>query len=239
MKQRLFSLLAAFIFILPLSARAANDLVVIEFFTSEGCSMCLPVAKVMEEIAPENDLLVLTWHVDYWDYMGWEDTLASPENTTRQEAYNTTLGHKGVFTPQVIVNGREEAPALEKAKLLRAIENAQASNGTSFDVAFAGDRDNPRVEIAGPDAANGERVFLVWYNTLDQVKIAGGENAGRVINYAHNVRDYKQIAEWTGEPLAIPLDLADPDRADADCIAVLVQASDGGPILAAAKIRLQ
>lgn len=238
MKKRLISFLAALALLVPFGARA-NDLVVVEFFTSEGCSMCLPVAGLMEEIAPESDLLVLTWHVDYWDYMGWEDTLASPENTARQEAYNAEIGHKGVFTPQVIVNGRTEVPGPEKAKLLQAIAAAQASSDPSFDVAFAGNRNNPRVEIAGPDAANGEKVFLVWYNSLDQVRITGGENAGKVVNYAHNVRDYKQIAEWRGEPLEIPLDLSDPDRAGADCIAVLVQASDGGPILGAAKVRLQ
>ena len=108
--MRLFVLSALLIGSTPVSAaEIVNPRGVVELFTSQGCSSCPPADRVLAEIAARGDMLALAWHVDYWDYIGWKDSFARPENAKRQRAYAASLGSKDVYTPQAIINRLAEA----------------------------------------------------------------------------------------------------------------------------------
>lgn len=216
----------------------ADDVVVIELFTSQGCEKCPPANTLMQELTGNKNVLPLTWHVDYWDYMGWKDTLAKPEFTLRQEDYNAALGRKGVYTPQVIVNGRRQLVGSNKLDLYENIRTSIIANEMPLVVKIEGGHSNLRVRVDGPASTSGAVIKMVWYDTMQKIKISAGGNAGKTIDYVNVVRSSKNIGVWQGKEVTIPLDLNDPDRAGADCIAILVQVGETGPIIGAAYIVL-
>ena len=232
------ALVFLFLAFAPANQVFADSKVVVELFTSQGCAKCPPANKLLSEIADNPDIIALNWHVDYWDYMGWKDTLASPENTARQEAYNEAIGEKGVYTPQAIINGQRQIVGSHKLELLQSVRSSLISNELPLTLRFEGNKNNLRVSVAGPDLEEGAIVTLVWYDSVQNVNISAGENAGKTIRYANVVRHASNIGEWTGERVAFPINLNDPNRNGADCIAILVQDGPGGPIIGAAKLLL-
>jgi len=231
--------LFTFLFSFMLSPLAsADDLVVVELFSSQGCDMCPPANKLLSELAEEKNVLALGWHVDYWDYQGWKDTLAKPEYTTRQGGYNAALGRKGVYTPQMIINGRHQLLGSNKLALYQTIQNALIGNEMPMTVRLEAGKKGLQVRVDGPESNNGATVKLVWFESLLKIKIGAGGNAGKTISYTNVVRDYKTLGVWRGTSMTLSIDLADPGRGGADHLAVLVQDGDTGPIIGAAKVSL-
>ncbi|MCH8081443.1 MAG: DUF1223 domain-containing protein [Proteobacteria bacterium] len=216
----------------------AGDLVVVELFTSQGCEKCPPANKLLAELAEEKNILALSWHVDYWDYQGWEDTLADPEHTRRQENYNQALGRKGVYTPQIIINGRREVVGSNKLDLYQTIQSALIANELPVTVRLEGSAENLQVRLGGSEDNSRAVVVLVWYDSLQKIKIGAGANAGKTITYANVVRKVKNLGEWQGEAVTFAIDLRDPGRGGADCLAILVQDGETGRIIGATKITL-
>lgn len=207
--------------------------VVVELFTSQGCSSCPPADALLGELAMRGDLLALSLHVDYWDYIGWKDPYASPEITERQRAYARTMGSRMVYTPQTIVDGREEMIGSRRGAVLGAIEKADLEE-KRVAIRVVGDN---AVEIsAGEAPAGGAVVWLVTYDHEQTTEILRGENAGRRISYYNVVRSIERLGHWMGEALSFPVDcesLIGPNRG----AAILVQAGGYGPILGAARLQ--
>ena len=226
---------------LPVRA-AAPPVGVVELFTSQGCSSCPPADVALAAFASEPGILALAYHVDYWDYLGWADTLARAENTDRQRAYARTLGSRSVYTPQAVVNGRVHMNGGDRRAVERAIA-AHAASGRGLavpvSVGVSGDRLSVAVGEGAKPAGLDMLVSITFFRRRSEVEIARGENAGRTFVYANAVIAQQTLGMWDGRRMSIDLPKSKIDRHGADGCAVLLQAAiDGapGPIAGAADL---
>ena len=208
------------------SADAAHPTVV-ELFQSQGCSDCPPAVANVAAISDRADVLALVFAVDYWDRFGWKDTFSKPEWTARQYAYARALGRDGVYTPQVIVNGRIEGTGLDAIELAGLVRSAERADGGPS-VAFA----DGGVTV-GPAVAprSGADVWLARYDPhVIEVVVKRGENAGKTLPHKNVVREMILLGHWQGEGARFPLPPAgDPELTEA----AIVQIAGAGPVLAA------
>jgi hypothetical protein len=212
---------------LALASDAAHP-TVIELFQSQGCSSCPPAEASVGAVSGRPDVLALSFEVDYWDRLGWKDTFSKAAWTARQYAYARALGHDGVYTPQVVVNGRVAGDALEPGSLAGLMSRGDRGAGGP-NVNFSGGA----VTVgAGAAPAGGADVWLARYipHTVE-VTIPRGENAGRTLPFRGVVQEMVLLGKWRGEAASFPAPGGDPGLAEA----ALLQASGAGPILAAAK----
>jgi hypothetical protein len=210
------------------SAADATHPIVVELFQSQGCSSCPPAAANVRAVSDRADVLALAFEVDYWDRLGWKDTFSSPAWTARQYAYARAMARDGVYTPQVVVNGRVEGDGLEPSELAALMRQGDRGAGGP-EVGFGG----RAVTVgAGPAPAGGADVWLVRYDPrVVEVEIRRGENAGRTLPHKNVVRELVLLGRWEGRPASFPVPSGAPNLAEA----ALVQTSESGPILAAAK----
>ena len=171
--------------------------VVIELFTSQGCSSCPPADALIGALSDQPGVLTLSWHVDYWDYLGWADAFARPEHTARQEAYADVAGERGVYTPQIIIDGQDTLLSLHRAALLALIDE-HAARPPAIMVSAA-DEDGVHVIDLTPRAVvpGGVEVALVRYLPLRSVQVKAGENRGRTIDYTNIVLGSEVLTRWT------------------------------------------
>lgn len=215
---------------------------VIELFTSQGCSSCTVADQILARLARDPSLLALTLPVDYWDYLGWKDTLGSPAHSARQRAYAMAHGDTKVFTPQVVISGVVGASAKDEASIRDAIdESAAFPEVMKLDVRI--DRDGDRVDVntrsGGGEVVPGE-VWLLATAKRREVEVHGGENGGKTLPYVNVVRKMMRLGPWTGRPCRFAIPTAEAMGPDADDLVVLVQAGSGGKpgaILGAAELR--
>lgn len=210
----------------------AQSPVVVELFTSQGCSSCPPADKLMHELAKRDDVIALALHVDYWDYIGWKDEFADPAYAKRQQGYAVEAGRRSVYTPQMIINGQSDIVGARPMELSRIISDY---TGKTTPVTLNISRLGERVQIAAQTSApNGPLVVqMLRYTPERTAHITRGENAGHTISYANVTEDWKILQEWDGVT-----DL----RIEADApgekpLVVMVQKGLSGPILAAAQLR--
>jgi hypothetical protein len=212
--------------------RGAVRPVVVELFTAQGCASCPQANQMLGELAQRKGVIALTYPVDYWDYLGWRDTFANPEFSSRQRAYVTRLRLKEIYTPEIVVSGRREAPAIEldKVSALIATDAAQRQRGPA--VGFS--RQGKRVTVgSGSPARGGAEVWLVRYDPLRRdVRVRTGENGGKVVSHYNVVRELTRLGAWNGR--ARSYSAPDPAMPGLATL-VLLQGANGGPILAAAK----
>jgi hypothetical protein len=213
---------------------------VVELFTSQGCSSCPPADRVLSELAREPDVVALSLPVDYWDYLGWKDTLAQPAFSARQRAYAQSRGDRQVFTPQMVVNGKTACVGSDRAQVERSI--LRASDGRpELPVPVSIREEGPTIAIEVGAATGPERKADVWVLPVvraQEVAIRRGENRGRSVTYANVVRGLRHAGSWMGRPAryTVPIDTVRVEGADG--YVVLLQAADQhspGPILGAAK----
>lgn len=211
-------------------------LAVVELFTSQGCSSCPPADRLLARLCGENNLIALTYNVDYWDYLGWQDSLARPEFSDRQRAYAKARGDAEVYTPQLVVNGRAHVPGNDEARVKAVIAEAQAQ---ALPVSLALRREGDALVVeAGPGAAaKGASVMLIPFAEEIPVKIARGENEGHDVVYHHVAKRLIPAGLWQGAPMRLALPAGEVmGETPCDCVALL-QAEAGGPILGAARLR--
>ena len=223
--------------------------VVVELFTSQGCSSCPPADEMLGDLADRDDVLALSWHVDYWDYLGWADEFARPEFTRRQQAYAHATGERAIYTPQIIVGGTDTLIALRPAELM-ALLQAQIARPTEVMVTSNRQGDGYRIEMT-PRAAIPARVaiVLVRYAPSRKVAIMAGENRGTSVEYRNVVLAVERIAEWDARvPLRMTIRPGASSDATADSFpadtrhAILAQEMDSrgkrasGSILAAIRL---
>ncbi len=209
--------------------------VVVELFTSEGCSSCPPADALLGELAQRPDVVPLAFHVDYWDYIGWKDPYASPANTQRQHDYAAALGLHMVYTPQMVVDGRTDVVGSERGDVEAAIGKAAA--GPKLAVSIEKDGAGYRVLIpAGAAPAGGATVWLALFDREQATRVARGENGGRTLKEYNIVHEWRRLATWDGSALSLPL--AMPAKPDQDGCAIIVQSDPVGPVLGAALMKL-
>ncbi|WP_246777259.1 thioredoxin family protein [Microvirga sp. VF16] len=209
---------------------------VLELFVSQGCSACRPANQLMTELKQDPSLIVLSLPVNYWDYLGWKDTLADPTFTSRQRGYASARRDRQVYTPQMVVNGVLACVGSERNQVARLIETATASHAI-LPVAIKVSEENGLVIV---DIAPGSGTAGVWLLPIrkhNQVAIQRGENAGRTETYTNVVRGFYLLGSWSGAALRVTTPLAAVLTQDADSYVVLLQRADDekpGLILGAA-----
>ena len=219
-------------------ARAEGPRCLIELFTSQGCSSCPPADVLAAQLAKDPRNLVVSFPVDYWDYIGWKDTLASPAFTARQRAYAGARGDGHVYTPQAVVNGVAHAVGSDAGEISSAV-NASAARANALTVAMKTKETAAGLHIEIPAASGGAGgVWLLRTLHQKQVAIGRGENAGRSVTYTNVVRGMDRIGEWKGASVSFDVPAAQLRQGDADSYVVLLQAGTQarpGAVLAAAK----
>jgi hypothetical protein len=224
----------------PAAPAVARPLGVVELFTSQGCNSCPPADAALGRIVQQGNVVVLAYHVDYWDYLGWKDTLGNRANTERQYAYAKAFGSSQVYTPQAVVNGRSQMNGAHVGEVeaeLGAL--ARSGKGLAVDISIHEGSDSYVIEAgAAPGGASEARVILVSFAPEREVAIRHGENSGRTISYWHAVTGIHVAGMWRGKPARyeVPKSAVSPGGG----LAVLLQsgAGDGGagPIVAAATL---
>jgi hypothetical protein len=207
---------------------------VMELFTSQGCSSCPPADALFVRLARDPTLLVLTLPVDYWDYLGWRDTLAQPAFSQRQRGYAKARGDLQVYTPQAVIDGAAHAVASDWSALQRILVQHEA---TPMPLGVRISEANNRVSIAISGEGGAGSVWLVHVARSRQVTIPRGENKGREISYANVVRGLMRVGSWRGVDMTVELPLSLTRHEDADTYAVLVHDDSGriGRVIGAAK----
>ncbi|MEM9371393.1 MAG: DUF1223 domain-containing protein [Pseudomonadota bacterium] len=236
MKQTRFSRTAAMIAVTLASISAsvpakAEPAVVVELFTSQGCYSCPPADDVLGKLADHEDIVALSLHVDYWDYLGWRDTFAQSAFTRRQFAYRDEMGERVVYTPQMIVQGVSPVTGSRGMSVKDAIAKVRATpDSATIDIVEAGGGLKGR--IAPVNGGAKAVVYLAKYTRSQVVAIERGENGGKTLTY-HNVVDMlSKLHEWPGKA-TYEVDLPQPGPGEG--IALWIQGGAAGPILAAAK----
>ncbi len=214
--------------------------VVVELYTSQGCNSCPPADRLLGRLAARDDVIALTFNVDYWDYLGWKDTLAQPAHTERQRHYASALRNRTVYTPQMVIGGRQHAVGSDTAAVSAAIE-AEQRRSEGSPILHLKHRDGrilvslDALEAAGRKGVNAT-VWLVRYDRRRDVPIERGENAGNKLSYHNVVRDMRALGQWRGQAMQMDLSRAELVEGGRDGCAIIVQKGPVGPILAAARI---
>lgn len=214
-------------------AAAQQSPVVVELYTSQGCSACPPADAILAELAELPGVLALALHVDYWDYLGWKDTFGKPEHSLRQRAYARAAGKRSLYTPQMIVQGQERVAGAD-AEAVEALVTAHQAEPPVATVELARDADKLRVSVSpvSPVGVGPSDIYLVRFDDVETVTIEDGENAGFKVKYANIVTDWSSIGRWDGvTPIELALSVEGPEP-----LAVIVQRERLGPVVAAATL---
>jgi hypothetical protein len=191
--------------------------VVVELFTSQGCSSCPPADALLGELAKKGEVVALGFHISYWDSLGWKDPLSSPSSTERQKAYARHFTDGRVYTPQMVVDGVSEMVGSDRSAVLDALRATRPA--AIAPVSFADDR---RSVAIGSGAGKGE-IVLVRFVQRRTTHVGAGENTGRIANDFNGVQTLTTLGAWDGSRQSFPIDPPAPGEG----LAILVQAPDG------------
>ncbi|HEY4192665.1 MAG TPA: thioredoxin family protein [Mesorhizobium sp.] len=228
----------------PAPAKDDAPLGVVELFTSQGCSSCPPADELFTDLAARKDIVALSYHVDYWDYLGWKDTLSSKKNTERQYAYMQSFRTRSVYTPQAVINGRTHVNGANRAAVDATLADMdKASKGMKVAVNVTHEGDGVVIE-AGNAAANwsgpsNAHVIVVYFEAPQTVAIGRGENGGRSETYWNAVYDIQTAGMWHGKTQRYELPMSEVSKKGGSAVLLQAVGKDGlpGPILGAAMIR--
>jgi hypothetical protein len=221
----------------PWSSAIAEDStrspIVVELFTSQGCSSCPPADVVLGELRERADILPLSFHVTYWDRLGWPDTFGLEASTQRQRSYAASLDNDGLYTPQMVIGGRVDVVGSRRGRVHEAIELLERHQTPSLPIAI----DGARLRL-GPGAPDTATIWLFGIDRAHDVAIGRGENRGRQIRYYNVVREVTELGRWTGDGLELALPIKRLRADGRDSAAIVVQQRATGAILAAAEVDL-
>lgn len=225
----------------PLSVAAqqqAPTVAVVELFTSQGCSSCPAADALLKKYSERGDVVALSLSVDYWDYIGWKDTLASPRFTERQHGYAKIRGDHKVYTPQVVVNGMAHAVGSNEQEIEYLIEKTRRKLADlKIPLRVTDEKGTVVIETGAPgnrELTTSGTIWMAIVKNQVEVAIARGENRGLKVSYHNVVKDLKAVGTWrSNEPATVRVDEKTVPRANADRCAVLLQQGMTGPIVAA------
>ncbi|MBD3664517.1 DUF1223 domain-containing protein [Sulfitobacter aestuariivivens] len=232
MKRLIAAILAAALGVAAPAVAQTNP-VVVELFTSQGCSSCPPADALLHELADREDVIALALHVDYWDYIGWKDPFGNPAHADRQRAYARADRRRTIYTPEMIVNGQTDIVGAKPMKLSEAIaEHARIEPKVAISLSRSGDE--LAIDAKALSRINGPmEVHLLRYTPEQTTAIKRGENRGKTLRYANVVEGWTVLGDWDGQN---PLRMTAEMSGDKPCV-VIIQFANGGPILAAARVR--
>jgi hypothetical protein len=235
------SVLAALAAALPARAEPPKPVgnAVLELFTSQGCSSCPPADALLAQFGKQPGVVTLSFAVDYWNYLGWHDTLSSPANSERQRQYAATRGDGKVYTPQMVVDGLLHVNGGKEAAVEMAMRHAaNALADAKVPVSMHAKGDTLVIGVGAAPARSDKRAATIWLAIAkkeETVAIGRGENGGRTITYHHPVRELSPVGMWKGDAMALRLPLKDLKTMGGDCLIALLQMENGGPILGVAE----
>ena len=216
----------------PAVGASQDQPVVVELFTSQGCSYCPPADAYLNELANQPNVIALAWHVDYWDYIGWKDSFANPAFTERQRAYAHAQKQRMIYTPQLIINGVENmmgkiydevSASIRKVTVQKAVMKLSSSRaGAAYTVTLSASHRHGTYDVQ-----------LVRVSPINIVKILGGENAGKTVTYVNVVTDLRSLGSWDGQG-KVTFKTGDLVRGK---YTILVQHQGHGKIVAAAWLK--
>jgi hypothetical protein len=208
--------------------------IVVELFTSQGCNSCPPADVVLGELKSRQDIVPLSFHVTYWDRLGWPDTFGLEASTERQRTYADLLDNGGLYTPQMVIGGRIDVVGSQRGRVREAIDLLAMRRDPGPPIAI-----EEAVLRLGAGPADDATIWLFAFDREHEVRIGRGENRGRVIRYHNVVREVTSLGRWSGEAVAIALPLRRLAADGRDGAAVVVQRPSTGEILAASRIDLR
>lgn len=229
---RLLSAIVLVLGMMPAIAVASDRPVVVELFTSQGCSSCPPADRLLKELAGRDDVIPLALHVDYWDYLGWKDVFAQHKFTKRQKYYARAMEEQVIYTPQMVINGRTHIVGSDRASL-EALISEEVERASRLEL--SAERQEGAVMIRARQVSGSAQqidVHLVHVTPVQDVSIARGENAGQTFTYSNIVREWNNIGQWNGRGA---LTLEAPLTSDLPAV-VLLQSAQNGPILSAIRV---
>ena len=237
------SLLAAMLALVTVQdpAEAAMELVtdpdpvVVELFTSQGCSSCPPADEYLGELSQQRDVLALAFHVDYWNYIGWQDPFSSSAATDRQQDYGRFFDLRAVYTPQMVIDGTTHEIGSDRGAVASAIKNAARMR--KIPVTLLNDENGFRVHIGEGEPGTRARVLFVEFEPEAVTDVQRGENAGKQLIEYNIVESWEVIGTWDGSATEIALPQGDEYQASA--CAVIVQEDPVGTIYGAAAFRME
>jgi hypothetical protein len=216
--------IATFVITSMAAARAGEARAVLELFTSQGCSSCPPADRLVGQLASDPSLIALSVPIDYWDYLGWRDTLANPAHSARQRAYARARGDGQVYTPQIVVNGAADALGSDQAAIERAIAQTDRRSGVmSLPVTLTVNGGALNIAVAVDQAVAPAEVWLCPLAKTVPVAIGRGENRGRTITYHNVVRNWLKLGALTATQSTWNVPIAQIKADGIDAAAVMVQ----------------
>ncbi len=242
-KQQGLALIAATLFTtnIATAANVKTPKAVVEVFTSQGCHSCPPADKIVEKFSQEGDVLAISVHVDYWDYLGWKDIFASKENTLRQYGYARSMGESQVYTPQAVINGRDHVVGSRENAIMKTISKHNSLNqGLTVPINASVNENSIGISIDADARVGDATLYVISMKKSQAVDIKRGENTGKTIKY-HNIMSAMQpIGMIKPNGLNIEYPIADLKRQGHDRYAFILQSMDKGgnpgPILGAVYI---
>ncbi|WP_184253676.1 DUF1223 domain-containing protein [Rhodopseudomonas rhenobacensis] len=234
--------LAACALLTTIAPAVAQPRAVVELFTSQGCSSCPAADKIIGDLANDPSVIALSMPIDYWDYLGWKDTLADSRFSARQKAYSARRGDRDVYTPQMIVNGAMQVVGNDRARIDGAISDTEKTAGImSVPVKVTLDGKQLKVAVAAAAAADGApspaEVWICSISKAVPIAITRGENRGREVTYHNVVRTWLKVGDWTGKAQSWTVPIENLAGAGVDAAVVYVQSGSReqpGPMLGAA-----
>lgn len=212
--------------------------VLIELFTSQGCSSCPPADALLNQLRNEPNLITLSFSVDYWNYLGWRDTLSSPENSERQRDYALARGDGRVYTPQIVVDGIMHVNGANEAAVEMAVrKTSRRLKDVKVPMTMKAEGNSLVVDISAAPETSDMREGTVWLAVAkdkETVAITRGENRGKKITYSHPVRELTPIGIWKGEAMTLRLPLKELHTIGGECLVAMLQVEGSGPVLGAA-----
>ena len=210
-----------------LDVQATEPLTVVELYTSQGCSSCPPADVLLGELAGKPNVLALSFHVDYWDYIGWKDPFALKKATQRQRAYAEQLQLRYVYTPQIIVGGKLEVVGSQRKEVRECLQEVSTKIDQTDQIALKKLNDDT-VSLPATKLDRPLEIWQVDYTPLSQTQVLRGENRGKKLNHHNSVRAFERIAIWNGDALTLKLKARNYEAS-----ALLLQEQKSGPIRAA------
>jgi hypothetical protein len=238
--MRIFAALVPAVLLWPAAPAPATEVqprVVVELFTSEGCSSCPPADTYLGELAQRPDVLALAFHVDYWNYIGWTDPYASKLATQRQHEYARHLNLRYVYTPQMVINGTTEGVGSERPSIAPMIKAAEDAKALHQHVSIARDANGAlAIHVDAGAGAEPATLWLVGFDREHATRVLHGENEGQTLKEYQVVRSFAAVGTWRGQTLDLSL-AADRQPVGDGGIAVLLQQGGSGRIIGAALLK--
>jgi hypothetical protein len=213
--------------------------VVVELYTSQGCNSCPPADALLGELARQPGVIALGFHVDYWNYLGWHDPFSNKKFTYRQKQYAMTFRQTGVYTPQMVIQGKRGEVGSDRKTVMQAIADARKAKAGATVLLEKLGGNRLRATVTAAAEAKGADIWVAIFDRSHATKILRGENEGKTLTNVHVVREWRKLGQFEGEKAEFTITAASEKGEKRSGAAIVVQQPKGGPILGAAIVYVE